>query len=290
MFSRPPHCPNPACLHHQTPPADFFINRGSYKTKHDRQQVPRYQCKVCKKTFSSRRFSPTYRQHKPQVNETLGNLLSSGVTQRRAAIVMGVNKVTVARKFAWLAERARQAHRTALASGQLNTSYVQFDEMETIEHSKLKPLSIALAVRPKTGEIIGAKVATMNCHCHGHMAALSQKVYGWRPDTRPMACRDVMNDIKTVAKPRITVATDGKTAYAGLIKGAMPHAVHKSYVSRVAVHGARDPLFRLNHTCAKLRADVSRLARRTWSASKCLRGMQDHLDLYIAFNNGYSLN
>jgi len=100
MFSRPPHCPNPACLHHHTPPADFFINRGSYKTKHDRQQVPRYQCKACKKTFSSRRFSPTYRQHKPQVNETLGNLLSSGVTQRRAAIVMGINKVTVARKFA----------------------------------------------------------------------------------------------------------------------------------------------------------------------------------------------
>lgn len=104
-----------------------------------------------------------------------------------------------------------------------------------------------------------------------------------------MACRGVMNDIKAVAKPRITVATDGKAAYAGLIKGAMPHAVHKPYVSRVAVHGARDPLFRLNHTCAKLRADVSRLARRIWSASKRLRGMQDHPDLYIAYNNRHDL-
>jgi hypothetical protein len=167
----------------------------------------------------------------------------------------------------------------------MNTSYVQFDEMETIEHSKLKPLSIALAVRPKTGQIIGAKAATMNCH--GHMAALSRKIYGWRPDTRPMACRDVMNDIKAVAKPRITVATDGKTTYPGMIKAVMPQAVHVPYAGRVAVHKARDPLFRLNHTCAKLRADVSRLARRTWSASKCLKGLQDHLDIYIAFNNGY---
>lgn len=100
---------------------------------------------------------------------------------------MGINKVTVARKFAWLAGQARQAHRAALASGQLNASYVQFDEMETIEHSKLKPLSIALVVRPKTGEIIGAKVATMNCH--GHMAALSQKVYGWRLDRRGQPIR-----------------------------------------------------------------------------------------------------
>ena len=287
MFVRPQHCPDPSCQHHQNAPADFFVHRGSYKTKHDRQVVPRYQCKSCRKTFSSRRFSPTYRQHKPQVNQTLGNLLSSGVTQRRAAIVLGINKVTVARKFAWLADRARQAHVAALASGKNKTSYVQMDEMETIEHSRLKPLSIALAVRAKTGTIIGAKVATMNCH--GKLAPLAQAVYGLRFDTRPMACRDVLTQIQSVAKPRITVATDGKATYAGLIHRVMPHAIHRPFISRVKARGAPDPLFRLNHTCAKLRADISRLARRTWSASKCLRGMQDHLDLYIAFNNGYEL-
>ena len=223
----------------------------------------------------------------PSVNDPLAKLLSSGVTQRRAARIMGINKVTVARKFAWLAGRARHAHAAALTGGRIQTSYVQCDEMETFEHSKLKPLSITLAVRAKTGEIIGAQAATMNCH--GHMAALSQRVYGWRYDNRHIACRDVLTSIKAVAKPRITIATDGKSTYPSLIHGALPHAVHRSHVSRVKVRGARDPLFRLNHTCAKLRADVSRLARRTWSASKCLRGLLDHLDLYIAFNNGYEL-
>lgn len=205
---------------------------------------------------------------------------------RRAARILGINKVTVARKLAWLADRARQAHTAALASGRFLTSYVQFDEMETFEHTKLKPLSIALAIRAKTGEIISARVATMNCH--GHMASLSQKIYGWRNDTRPIACREVLTQIRAIAKPRVTVATDGKSTYGGLIRGVIPGASHTSHVNRVALPGARYPLFRLNHTCAKLRADVSRLARKTWSASKCLRGLQDHLDIYIAFNNGYS--
>ena len=40
--------------------------------------------------------------------------------------------------------------------------------------------------------------------------------------------------------------------------------------------------------CAKLRADLSRLARKTWSASKKAACLQDHLDLYVAFNNGYA--
>lgn len=110
MFFRPPHCPNPACQHHANPPADFYINKGSYVTRHDRQRVPRYQCKVCKKTFGSLCFSPTALQHNPGVNETVGKLLSSGVTRRRCAKILGVARVTVIRKFAWLAQRARKAH------------------------------------------------------------------------------------------------------------------------------------------------------------------------------------
>jgi hypothetical protein len=42
-------------------------------------------------------------------------------------------------------------------------------------------------------------------------------------------------------------------------------------------------------TAAKLRADVSRLARQAWSASKKAERLQDHLMLYIAYNNGYRL-
>ena len=50
-----------------------------------------------------------------------------------------------------------------------------------------------------------------------------------------------------------------------------------------------NPVYRLNQTAAKLRADISRLARKTWSGSKKAARLEDHLAIYIAFNNGYSV-
>ena len=50
-----------------------------------------------------------------------------------------------------------------------------------------------------------------------------------------------------------------------------------------------DPLFRLNQKFAKLRADLARLGRQTWSASKTASGLEDHLAIYVAFNNGCKL-
>ena len=39
--------------------------------------------------------------------------------------------------------------------------YVQFDDLETSEHTKCKPLSVALAVDPKTRKILNFKVNQM---------------------------------------------------------------------------------------------------------------------------------
>jgi hypothetical protein len=214
-------------------------------------------------------------------------MLCSGVTMRRTAKVVRVHRRTVVRKLKFLAERARCAHQEALKTGKFHTTYVQFDEMETYEESKLKPLSIALAVRGKNGQVLSAKVATMNCH--GKMAATSVQKYQRRQDTREQAALAAMADVSVVSKPAITVATDQKKSYPNIIKKALPHAVHVAHPSRrlPANSKQKDPLFWLNVTCAKLRADLARLSRRTWSASKKPACLQDALDLYVAFSNGY---
>ena len=308
MFFRPPHCPNPACQHHANPAAGFYINKGSYVTKHDRQHVPRYQCKGCKRTFGSRCFGPTARQHKPAVNEAVGKLLSSGVTLRRCAEVLNIARVTVVRKFTWLARRARKSHAEFLASGKANSTYIQFDEMETFAGNKMKPLSIALAVRAKTGQIIAARVGAMNCH--GKLAPLAQSLYGMRVDTRDRARKHVLKMAgaitrppakdSTKPKPILTIATDGNSVYGPLIKKVLPNAEHQVHVGgrnkkklqQQQPPGKKhqrpfDPLFTLNHICARIRADLSRMARRTWATTKRMWALQYHLDIYLAYNNGY---
>ena len=57
---------------------------------------------------------------------------------------------------------------------------IQFDELQTIEH--LKPLSVAVAVSKKERKIIGFQVSSMPAT--GHLAKISRKKYGKRPDMK----------------------------------------------------------------------------------------------------------
>ena len=72
------------------------------------------------------------------------------------ARVLGVNRKTVTKYFRENAEIARQENEKRLGKD-LMTSYVQFDQLETYEHTKRKPVGIQISIRWKTGEIISAK-------------------------------------------------------------------------------------------------------------------------------------
>jgi len=294
MFTQPAWCPNPDCVHHDSGAKGFYKKNGTYRTKHDRQRVPRYLCRGCGRSFNSRSFLSTAGQHKPEVNKPLMGLLCSGVTMRRAARLLGLARRTVEQRVRWMAGQARKAHAEFLAASPVLTSYVQFDEMETYEGSRLRQLSIALAVRPKTGQILAAEVGTMNCH--GVMAKVSRAIYGHRRDTRMAACRRALANVRMVAKKSITLATDGKDSYRPPVREVLPNAVHSVHnnvrvpkMEKPLAPPRWDPLFRLNQMIAKLRADLARLGRQTWSASKTASGLADHLAIYIAFNNGYKI-
>lgn len=150
-------------------------------------------------------------------------------------------------------------------------------------------------MRPKTGAIISVKVAEMNCY--GKTSKLSVRKYGKRKDGRMQAARYVLRRVAIVAKKPLTIATDQKPAYRGVIRKRFPKAAHIVHQSRKAQtmptlnskSQPRDPMFVLNHTCARLRADITRLHRRTWSSSKRAKFLQYALDLWVAYHNGYPL-
>jgi transposase-like protein len=283
MFTQPKKCPSAEC----GAIGKFFIKKGYFKTKWNAQPVPRYRCKKCGKFFSSHTLRPTAGQKKPHLNHEIYKLYASGMTQKRLAQVLGCNPKTVARKVLFIAWEARKHHESVVAKGGLQTSYAQFDEMETFEHTRLKPLSIALAVRGKTGEIVEARVAEMNCH--GKSASTSQRKYGWRTDTRDAAREDVFKMLNKCRKSTLTIISDAKTDYPKLAKKLIPDVTFVQVPSRVAKAGGPDKMFTLNYTAAKIRNDLSRMARKTWVTTKKAEMLQAHLDLYIAWNNGYKI-
>jgi IS1 family transposase len=132
-------------------------------------------------------------------------------------------------------------------------------------------------------------------NCKGHLAKVSQEKYGFRVDTRTEARTSVLLTLKTCSRQNLTLHTDEHRTYGPLIKGLLPDVQLQAFKSARADRksGNRrnedDNLFAVNLVAAKLRHDLSRMARRTWVTTKQVERLQAHLDLYIAFNNGYKL-
>lgn len=301
MKNQPKYCPRCAETHSSytkyktlNPKAKgtWYIKKGYFKTKHNGQPVPRYECKICKKCFSSHSLLPNKGHKKPKLNLAVFRLYVSGMTQRRIALVLGVNRKTVASKFLYLARQSRTIHDELIKTTKMLTTHVQFDEMETHEHTSYKPLSIALAVRSKTGEILEARVSEMAYHGKTEKRAFNK--YGYRPDMRHVAREDVLRVLNSVMYIGGSIVTDGHPAYMSAMKQFAPNCMHvpvnnaSKGISKVR-RNTNDALWRVNHVSAKIRNDLSRMSRKTWTTTKKMWALQAHLDLYIAFNNKYVL-
>jgi len=288
-----PQCPDSQCsARNQAPLSRPIVRKGSYFRRSDGQRIRRYFCGRCGHSFSSGSRSACYRQKKRTLNHRLNLLLNSGVSQRRAAILLRVNRKTVVRKFRFLAHEARLAHAEWLRElSRRPLASVQFDDLETSEHSKCKPLSVALAVEPNTRKILGFQVAQMPAK--GHLARQAFRKYGPRPDERPRAWNALFHSLKPVMKSDAHWRSDENPHYPRRLKAIHPDCKHETVKGRrgcVAGQGELkkigfDPLFSLNHTCAMMRANLNRLFRRTWCTTKNRAGLIDHLSLYVRYHN-----
>ena len=290
-------CPNKDCQNHTEPKSGFFIKKGYFKTKHDSKKIPCYQCKSCGKKFSSNTFSDTKYQKKPELNATIFTFYNSNVSQNRLARDLHCDRKTVVRKIRFLAYKARQIHEKKLENKEIKTYQVQFDEMETFEHTRMKPIYISIAVECywddkkqvyRTGKIIDAIAAPM--HYKGRLAGKAQEKYGDREDLSEGARIDVVESIKkTAVTGKVKILTDGKTSYGNLFSKILPESKHE-VIEREQNSGSEyDKMFALNHTCARLRHDMSRMARKSWVTTKNVDGLQEHLDLFIAYYNEYQV-
>ena len=265
---------------------------GFYFRKSDSKKIERFRCHKCKKTTSEATGTACFGQNKRRVNHFLYKLLCSGVSQRRAALILDIDKKTVERKkkFLGVGSRAKQrVYLERLPPGSIRK--VQFDEMETFEHTKLKPLSIAVAVNPENRKILGVRVSEMPAK--GPNAARSRRKYGQRRDMRKQAMQELLKEVKPALAQNAVLTSDKKTSYPGWLREVNPNWNHVRVKGRRPCNvgmgelkeGVYDPLFCLNHTCAMIRDSVKRLARRNWCTTKKLENLQNHLDLYRDFHN-----
>ena len=163
---------------------------------------------------------------------------------------------------------------------------LQFDEMQTLEHTKLKPLGICLAVS-SCGLILQAKVCPLSYR--GPMAQFARKKYGPREDRSQITMRKMLKSLKPLTDNRTKFSSDAKPSYRSLMKSIYPKSAYQQHQSREAkkreqvelLTKSHDPLFALNQRCAKLRSHLKRLTRRSWCTTKSPENLQKHLDLFL---------
>ena len=278
------HCPNPRCL------SPHLRKFGTFRRRSDGKLVKRWLCKRCNLHFSSPTCTSTYRQHKRHLNGQIHKLLSSGVSMRRTALLLGIHRTTVARKLAFLAAVSRHRQDKVLHA-QPKAEDVQFDDLITVEHTKCKPLAISLAVEAPSRRILGFAVSRIPAS--GPWAALSRRKYGPRPNQRPQGLQRLFTRLRGLVSEGVSFRSDEDPLYAVLVRRHFPKAVHTRHAGGRGCSTGQgelkqlrfDPLFSLNHTCAMLRANINRLFRRTWCTTKKRERLEQHLAVYLDFHN-----
>lgn len=279
-------CPNPNCAC-----PIYVIKDGSFRRREDSKIIQRYRCKICKLRFSSASFSANYYQKKRRVNGPLIKLLSSGVSLRRSAKLLGVSRATVERKLPLLAEQCRKRSEKQLERLRGRVHNLQLDDLITKENSKLKPLSVTVAVDEDRRTILALEVSQIPAF--GHLSQKALKKYGHRKDEHFEGLTRVFKKISPIVAAEVRVRSDEHKRYPGYISAYLPKARHEAFPSERAhvagqgelKKGGFDPLFVVNHTCAMLRANINRLIRKTWCTTKNPRRLKDHLDIFMYFYN-----
>lgn len=279
-------CPHCKC--------DQIILKGHYRQKLTRRYVQRFLCKSCLRKFGASTLSNTYRQKKPFFNHSIYLGLCSATSLSRIAKNLNISYSTVYHRFLWLSILAKSAHESFLKDLK-EVDQVYLDEMESIEHTKLKPLTIPMIVNQKQ-QFLGVSVGRLAAK--GHLAEFSRKKYGYRPSEGDQKMKELLSLVPENIKPQV-VHTDGKLSYEKMIQEKWPGVTHQIHVRRsekvkeephLKLHKKSfDPMFAINQRCAKLRADVNRLIRRSWCTTKRPENLLGHLMIYVCYNNSVKL-
>ncbi len=288
-------CPSLKCKKSlsNSPNDGSIVRNGSYFRTSDSRRIRRYHCGSCNLHFSAATIDPRIRQKKRRINPLLRKLICSEVSQRRAAIIIGVNRKTIVRHFRFLARQSELEHISWMKSQYAKNPILslQFDDLETSEHTKCKPVSVALAVEANHRKILNFKVSQMPAR--GLLTKKAFEKYGFRKDRRSMGWNLMMKELKPHVHTEAVFTSDENPHYPKYLKRHHPKATHVQIKGgRGAITGQGelkklkyDPIFSLNHTCAMLRANINRLIRKTWCTTKTIKGLTDHLWIYVVYHN-----
>lgn len=222
-------------------------------------------------------------------------MLIEGNSLRGIGRTLGLTYNNTYKKFLWF-KKLVEADKMKL---RYSAEELQFDELESIHHTKCKPLSLVLVVNEKY-QLLTAKVAEIPAK--GRLAEFSRRKYGMRKNERAQKIREAFAEVLTGLKaPPLSIKSDAHPVYKKIVNEYFSGSAYEQYSRKPnknklrerlheKLHKKRyDPLFVINQTCALLRDRTKRLARRNWCTTKKVENLQLQLDIFVMMQFGVEL-
>ena len=292
MF-HPPRCPYRTCARHLEPTPEAFIHHGHYQPKCRPHPVLRFRCRACRRTFSRQTFRMDYRDHRPDLNARLVQLLASGLGLRQCSRNLRLSLRSTQLKFRKIARHLRRLNVNLRGPLTADASF-QLDEFETYEGRRnTRPLSIPVLIETKSRFVLWAESATIRPR--GRMTPSRKRAMaqdelrlGRRRDRSRRSLQRTFRRGAELAGglDLVLLETDKKSAYVDLAAQAFRtgRLVHSRTSGRLA-RTIANPLFPINHTEAMARDLTGRLRRESWLVSKKRRFLDLGLQIFMTYRN-----
>lgn len=286
----PPFCPNVECAQHVQPALRFWVCHGTYHPSCRAEPVPRFRCRKCRRTFSVQTFRQDYRDRRPEVNQRLFELLTSGVGYRQSGRVLRISPTAAQMKARKLSRHAGLLHDN-LCRDFADARTFLLDEEETYEHASIRTLTMPVLIEKETWFVVAFEVGPTR-----RLAAVGtarrrwqdaeERECGQRPDHSRQCVTKVLHalDSRLVAK-RLVLRTDQKTSYSTIAKEVFGDRVEHETTSGTLPRTVQNPLFPINTTLAMTRDNCGRLRRKSWLVTKKADQLQNHMHLFRLYRN-----
>jgi transposase-like protein len=285
----PPRCPNLDCRAHREPPPGFFTRSGTFVAACHDEPVPRFRCRLCRRSFSRQTFRHSRGDRRPECNARLLELLISGVGLRKAAELLRLDVHSVQQKKLKIGRTCRWLHANLCPTLPEGRTYL-LDEEETYEGASIRPVTVPLLIEHETWFLVAATAGSIRRLApRGTQRRIRQehdeRKYGRRPDESSVCVERVLRELARRTSGALTLRTDEKRSYRAIARRLLaPRVMHLTTSGR-APRNQHNPLFAINVTIAMTRDYCGRLRRRSWLVSKKKERLQNHLDIYTAYRN-----
>jgi transposase-like protein len=286
---RPPCCPNPGCPFHCRTEGWRFRRIGFFSRRAAPGRIQRFQCRHCRRAFSSQTFSPTYWLRRPELLQPLFFRLLACSGFRQIAREFAVSPTTVLGQCARLGRHCllfQHLHRPRAAP----LEPLVLDGFESFEFSQYHPCHFHLVVGQRSHFFYAFTDSELRRK--GRMTARQRARRGWlerrfgRPDPRSVE-REVAEALQLVVPPGASTElhSDDHPAYPRALRRLAGHRFAHRVTPGSLRRTPRNPLFPVNLLDLLIRHGSANHKRETIAFSKRRQSAAERLALLQVWRN-----